>query len=219
MLVAAVELTGGDCKKTFTMEDLAVTAWKKNKSAWGLRNYEDDYPDADKVRKELTSRGSDQKGLADMGFLDRVGPQLYRLTPAGLATAAALEPANEISQERAGRELEAAVRRILEHPVFKDWLRDPQRPKYFRDGGYFWGIAPGTPPKVVRERVRGVDETLKAAMALLDSRKVDEIVAQRGRVVFDRNDVERCQQFQAILKQRFARDLRILDPQIQLEAV
>lgn len=219
VLVAAVELTGGDCKKTFSMEDLAVHAWKNNKGAWGLRGHEDDHPDADKVRKELTSRGSDQKGLADLGLLKRVGPQLYQLTLAGLAATAAIEPANEISQERADRTLEAEVRRILEHPVFKEWLADSKRPKHFRDAGYFWGIAPGTPPKTIRERIGSVDLNLKAALALLDSRDVDEIVAQRGRVLFDRSDIERCREFQTALKQRFVKDLRVLDPTFQLEAV
>lgn len=219
VLVAAVELTRGDCGKTFTMEDLAVHAWKNNKGAWGLRGHEIHYPDADKLRKELTSRGSDQKGLADSGLLKRVGPQMYRLTPAGLAAAAALQPADEIAQERAGRELETAVRKILEHPVFNDWQKDPRRPKHFRDAGYFWGIAPGTPPKTIRERIGFVDQTLQAAMNRLDSLAVDEIVAQRGRVLFDRNDIARCQEFQAALKVRFASDLRTLDPDLDLERV
>lgn len=219
VLVAAAELTEGDCKKTFTMEDLAVHAWKNNKGAWGLRGHEMNYPDADKLRKELTSRGTDQKGLADSGLLERVGPQLYRLTPAGLSAAAALTPSDEISQQRATRELEVAVRKILEHPVFKDWQNDPRRPKYFRDAGYFWGIAPGTPPKTIRERIGFVDQTLQAAMTRLDAHDVDEIVAQRGRVLFDRNDIERCQEFQATLKQRFAKDLKILDPEFELGRV
>lgn len=219
VLLAAVQLTDGDCKKDFTMEDLAVRAWKNDRLAWGLRGYEREYPDSDKMQKEIGSRGGDQKGIVDRGLFKRVGRRVYRLTAAGLAAAAALQPSDQVSQEKATRKLETEVRTILEHPVFKDWLRDPQRPKHFREAGYFWGIAPGTPPKTIRERVASVDRTLKAAMALLDTRGVTEIVAQRGRVLFDRDDVKRCQEFQGTLKQRFAKDLKVLDPHIQLEAV
>ncbi len=219
VLLAAVQLTDADCNRDFTMEDLAVCAWKNDKGAWGLRGYEEEYPDSDKMQKEIGSRGGDQKGIVDRGLFKRVGRRVYRLTAAGLAAAAALKPSDQVSQEKADRELEMAVRRIIEHPVFKDWLGDPQRPKYFREGGYFWGIAPGTPPRTIRERVGSVDRTLKAAMALLDARGASEIVAQRGRVLFDRDDIKRCQEFQATLKQRFAKDLKVLDPHIELEAV
>lgn len=219
VLLAAVELAGGDCKKEFTMEDLAVCVWKKNKRQWGLRGYEERYPDADKLQKEIGTRGKNQKGIVDRGLLERVGRRIYRLTTVGLATAAVLQPGDEVWQEKANRELEMAVQRILDHPVFKDWLVDPSRPKYFREAGHFWGIAPGTPAKTIRERVGSVDRTLAAAKALLASRGVDEIVVQRGRVLFDRKDIDRCEYFQTALKQRFAKDLKVLDPQIQLQTV
>jgi hypothetical protein len=38
------------------------------------------------------------------------------------------------------------------------------------------------------------------------------IADARGKVLFDRNDLERCVQFQQTLKERFARELAILDP-------
>ena len=217
VLLAAFENTGGDCQKTFTMEDLVVWSWKRDKQAWGLRQYENDYPDSDKLQKEMGSRGGDQKGLVDLGIFERVGRRVYRLTPAGVVAAAALQPSDAISQEKADRELEAAVQRILEHPVFKDWLADPKRPKHFREAGHFWGIAPGSPPKTVCERVGSVDQILKAAIDVLDRRGVDEIVAHRGKILFDRKDIERCMEFHATLKQRFARDLRVLAPDIKEE--
>src|SRR5262249_50682620 len=133
VLIAAVENTKGDCQRTFAMEDLVVWAWKSDKQAWGLRNYEEDYPDSDKLQKEMGSRGGDQKGLVDLGFFERVGRRVYRLPPAGLAAAAAFGPADAISQRKADRELEEAVRRIIAHPVFQDWAVNPVRPKYFRE--------------------------------------------------------------------------------------
>lgn len=216
ILLAALESSGGDRDKTFTMEDLLVRAWKKDKGAWGLRGYEDLYPDSDKIQKEIGARGSGQKSMVELGLLERVNRRVYRLTPAGLSTAAALGPAEPLAQEKADRTLESAVKEILAHPVFRDWLNDPSRPKHFREAGHFWGIAPGTPPRTVRERVSFVDRTLEAALEVLKRRGVEEIVEQRGKVLFDRKDIERCLEFQKVLKTRFERDLRLLDPEIEL---
>ncbi len=216
ILVAALECSAGDCRKTFTMEDLLVHAWRRDKHAWGLRGYEELYPDSDKIQKEIGARGAGQKGMVDLGLLERVHRRVYRLTPAGLAAASTLEPSDVIARGKADRELEIAVKQILEHPVFRKWLIDNTRPKYFREAGHFWGIAPGTPSKTVRERVSFVERTLNAALNVLKKRGVDEIIEQRGKVLFDRNDIERCLEFQSTLKQRFARDLRLLDPEIDL---
>jgi hypothetical protein len=215
VLLAAFECSDGDPDKTFTAEELLVHAWKNDKLAWGLRGFEDQFPDSDKIFKELDAHAGKQ-GIVGQGLLQKVHQRVYRLTPAGLAEAGALRPSDVIGREKADRKLEEAVRSILQHPVFGNWLTDPMRPKYFREAGHFWGIAPGTPARTVRERVTRVEQTLKAALKVLEQRGAEEIIAQRGRVLFDRKDIQRCLEFQSVLKQRFARDLRLLDPDIEL---
>src|SRR5205823_1203278 len=113
--------------------------------------------DADKIQKEIGSRGPGLQGVVDLGWLERVDRRVYRITTSGLSAVSQLRPSDSIAQEKAHRELESAVKQIIEHPVFNKWLKDPGRPKYFREAGHFWGIAPGTPPKTVRERVNSVD--------------------------------------------------------------
>jgi len=215
VLLAALECSGGDPKRTFTAEQLLIHAWERDRLAWGLRGLEDDHPDSDKIYKELDAHAGKQ-GIVGQGLLEKVHRRVYRVTPAGLAAASTLQPSDAIAREKTSRVLEEAVRAILEHPVFKDWLVDPTRPKYFREAGHFWGIAPGTPPRTVRDRVGSVERTLKAALEILQQRGVEEIMQQRGKVLFDRKDIERCLEFQATLKQRFARDLKLLDPEIEL---
>ncbi|MCH7729238.1 MAG: hypothetical protein IH991_22570, partial [Planctomycetes bacterium] len=138
MLIAAVEGTNGNCDKTFTMEDLAVWAWERDKSAWGLRGYEDEHPDLDKIRKDMGARGADSKGMVQMAWVERIQPRVYRLTAAGLAEYAILGKSSPDLQEKVGRELESEVRRILEHPVFRDWLKDNNKPRFFREVGHFF---------------------------------------------------------------------------------
>jgi hypothetical protein len=215
ILLAAFECSEGDLKKTFTSEDLLVHAWERDKLAWGLRGFEDNHPDSNKIVKELDAHAGKQ-GIVGQGLLEKVHRRVYRLTPAGIAAASELRPSDTIAREKASRELEEAVKKILEHRVFKEWLINPLRPKHFREAGHFWGIAPGTPPKTVRERVSYMEQTLNAALNVLEQRGVDEIIEQRGKVLFERKDIERCLEFQGTLKQRFAKDLKLLDPQIEL---
>jgi hypothetical protein len=211
-LLAALRLTGGDLTKTFSAEDLLVEAWAFNKAAWGLRKFESTHPDAEKINKELNRRGS--IGLLGQGLIERVGPMIYRLAPAGLFEASKLKPGDTIAREKADRQFEESIQAILEHPAFKAWLSDPTLPKYFRDAGHFWGIAPGMPAKTVRDRVSKVDRILDVGISLLEQRAVGAIAKQRGRLLFDREDLERCQEFQKTLKLRFKRDLAILAPDL-----
>lgn len=220
ILIAVVEGTGGDTTRSFTLEDLAVWVWERDSAAWGLRGYEDAHPDLDKVQKDMGARGAHQKGVVQLGWVQRIEPRVYRLTPAGLAEFAAMNSSPSVGadrelQEKASRELESEISRMLEHPVFGQWLKDSAKPKYFREAGHFWGIAPGTPPDVVRERVERIDNTLNAALKVLEKRRTEEIVSRRGQLLFERNDIERCLEFQRTLKERFARDLRMLAPDFE----
>jgi DNA-binding transcriptional ArsR family regulator len=211
ILLAAAELSGGDLQKTMTAEELLVSAWKKDRHAWGLRGFEDFFPDSSKLFKELDAHAGKQ-GIVGDGLLEKVHRRVFRLTPTGLAEASALRPTDAITREKADRQLEQAVKQIIEHPVFRDWLKDPTRPKYFREAGHFWGIAPGTPPKTVLERVSLVERTLSSALKALNERGVNELIEQRGKVLFERKDIERCLEFQRVLTERFKRDLALLAP-------
>jgi hypothetical protein len=214
VLLAALDCSGGNLEKTFTSEDLLVSAWKRDRLAWGLRGYEREYPDNDKIHKELDGRGARQgsssTGIVSSGLLLRVRQRIYRLTPTGLAAAAEVVGAEPDTRGKAERVLADAVDAILSHSVFRAWLKDSSSPKHFRDAGHFWGVAPGTPPRVIQTRILDIERTLQKALSLLDAGGVDEIAARHGKALFDRTDIERAMNFQAALKERFAKDLATL---------
>ena len=219
VLLAALDCCGSDLEKTFTSEDLLVSAWKRDPLAFGLRGYEREYPDSDKVRKELDSRGarpgSASTGLVSSGLILRVRERIYRFTPAGLAAAVEVVGAEPDTRGRAERVLADAVDAILSHSVFRGWLKDPSSPRLFRDAGHFWGIAPGTPARVIQARILDVDRTLEKALGLLNAGGVDEVAASHGKALFDRAGIERAMNFQAALKQRFTRDLETLQVKLR----
>lgn len=210
LLSAAFACSNGDLSRTFSSEELLVAAWERDPASWGLRGYEQTHPDSNRIHRELDSRGKGQKGIVGSGLLERVRPRTYRLTAKGLAAAAAASEDDSGARERTDRVFEAEISRVIGHPAFVAWLSDPSTPKHFRDVGHFWDIAPGTPAEVVRHRVRGLEETLKAALAMLDRRGLDEVGDQRGRSLFDRTDIERALEFQGIMRERFKKDLGIL---------
>lgn len=214
VLLAALECPQGDLRKEFTAEDLLLAAWKRNPMAWGLRGYETEHPDSERIYTELdrvSVRGSNVRGgLVGLGLFEKVRERTYRLTPAGLVAASEVAGADPDSHAKAERALADAVTDILSHPVFREWMRDQTTPRHFRDAGHFWGIAPGTPRSVIRARIGDVDKTLEKARSLLDGKGMEEIAARHGKTLFDRTDIERAMEFQATLKQRFARELATL---------
>jgi hypothetical protein len=51
---------------------------------------------------------------------------------------------------------------------------------------------------------------MATAQSLLDGKGAEEISARHGKALFDRKDIERAMEFQAVLKERFSRDLTTL---------
>lgn len=218
VLLAALDCSNGDLEKTFTAEDLLLSAWKRDPLAWGLRGHEQEHPDSEKIYTELdraSVKGSNVRGgLAGLGLFEKVRQRTYRLTPAGLNAASQIAGADSGAKGKAERALADAVTRVLSHQVFCEWIKNPSMPKHFRDAGHFWGIAPGTPPSVIRARIREIDRTLDAARSLLEAKHVDGIAAQHGRTLFDRTDVLRATEFHKMLKTRFSKDLATLGAEL-----
>jgi hypothetical protein len=209
VLIAAVKLAGGEVTAEFTAEDLVVAVWKRDNGSFGLRGHEALYPDNNKVYTKIDGKS----GLVTKGMLAKAGERTLRVTAAGLAHAVELDGGVEFDHSaKLDRAIQDAVRQVLSHPEFNSWLKDPTSPSRFRGAGHFWGIAPGTPPATVRSRVIGIERTLQAALAAIDRRGVSEVVEQRGRVLFDRQDLERALTFHRTLRERFRHDLRRLDP-------
>lgn len=208
LLLAAVALTNGSVEDDITAEGLVVAAWREDNLSFGLRGHERDYPDSNKVYTKIDG----QSGLVTKGWLAKAGERRLKITEAGLARAVELGGAvdSQLSM-KLDRALQDSVARIVSHPEFQAWLKDSGKPSRFRGAGHFWGIAPGTPPATVRARVGRVEQTLQAALRALDNRGVTDVIKHRGRVLFERRDLERAIEFHQTLKERFLSDLKVLD--------
>ena len=69
---------------------------------------------------------------------------------------------------------------------------------------------PGTPPRVVRDRIARIESTLKEALQYMETRGVDALFKEKDRVLCERLDIERCIEFHNVLKERFSKELKLL---------
>jgi hypothetical protein len=205
VLLAALKCADGAEGKTFTAEALSVQAWKMDKNAFGLRGFENDYPDSNKIFKSIDSKG----GLVAKALIVNVGDRTFKLTPAGVAEAASFQP-SDLDFRKPERGLAIEVNKIISHPVFREWLNNSSKPTKFYGAGHFWSVAPGTPPRVVRDRLKHIEVTLETAKEFLDRNGTDVLCGDRDQVVAERADINRCIEFHGVLKARFSQELKVL---------
>jgi hypothetical protein len=228
VILAAFILQKGDFNKSFTAEDLLIKVWEQDKGAFGLRNHENDYPDSNKLYTKLDGKD----GLVRKGLLRKIADRTYILTPVGMSLATSLKPVDEQTKLKVNRELYEDLKRILNHQVFAEWLRNPEKPSKFRDAGWFWGIAPGNPPYIVEERLANIEMSLQEARKkakeaggkiVLHSKDINknikELLTSKGstsidehqvNIFLDINDIGKCIEFHETLKKRFEKELKIM---------
>ena len=78
ILLAASNLEEGG-QTPFSAEALIVNAWRTYPTTFGLKGFEDHYPDSNKVLSGIMG----EKGLPNRGWMVKVGQKLYTLTRDG----------------------------------------------------------------------------------------------------------------------------------------
>ena len=77
ILMAADDLmTGGS--REFTEWELTVASWNRDKARFGLRGYDQTYPDHKRVMMEIM--GKKPQNPVTLGLMEKIRPNVYRLT-------------------------------------------------------------------------------------------------------------------------------------------
>jgi len=122
LLEAASQLSAsGD--EPFSAERLIVAAWQHAPKAFGLRGYQDQHPDSNRIIAELVG----QKGLVAKGRLERVAAKLYRLPQA----------AKHANPRRA---VDCEGKRLLGSRAVQKWEAGQKQEINFIAACDFWGI-------------------------------------------------------------------------------
>jgi hypothetical protein len=135
IILAAEDLMSGGASE-FSEWDLTVAAWTRDRTRFGLRGYDQKHPDHKRVMMEIM--GKKPQNPLFLGFMEKLRPNVYRLTPLGRAAADRLRRNSgppEGSDEQA--ELYRFASGLSRHPALVAWRSDKEQPRYWADAATF----------------------------------------------------------------------------------
>jgi hypothetical protein len=194
----------------FSAESLIVSAWRNYPTTFGLKGYEEQYPDSNKVLSGIMG----EKGLPNRGWMAKVGQKMYSLTRDGKQVVRKLlqgEDTPPLTAKRLAepealpRELDLMLQAMLASSAWQKLRQGRTGEWTFSDACRFWSITDQTGG--------AVDARLDELQAQL--RQVEKLVA--GGPVKLGNGVELAADVAGQLcdlshqlEQRFVRHLQLL---------
>jgi len=200
VLLAAHDLSvSGNAE--FSEWQLTEATWKRDPNRFGMRGFEQKYPDHKRVMKEIMGKTS----AVHRGLLEKTRPNYYRLTPVGRAEVARLGTGKASGELRSISEAYDDIVRYVDHRVFKAWLKDPNEPRTWLGASAFLGLTRHDPNEL-NNRLREPLRLARDGIAWLDQNKRDQLT--RGPVgggkAVTRLDLEKVLEFVDVLRTRFA---------------
>lgn len=123
----------------FSKWELAVKVWGLDPQRFGMRGYEKQHPDVNRVAMEIM--GAKTSNPIRRGFMVAVvgKPSYYRITPNGKAAAASLQGFHGPKEQGEANDLYDLIAPLLVHPVFLRWKANPEEPTAIADVYAFFG--------------------------------------------------------------------------------
>jgi hypothetical protein len=134
IILAAEDLMAAGASE-FSEWDLTVAAWGRDRTRFGLRGYDQKHPDHKRVMMEIMGQ-KPQNPLA-LGFMEKIRPNVYRLTPLGRAMATRLRGSGPAQGSDEQTEFYRLAADLSNHPALVQWRSDPDRPRYWADVAAF----------------------------------------------------------------------------------
>lgn len=94
VLLAAYDLD--QTQQYFSEFSLTVATWKRDNERFGLKGWRDTYPDHKRVSCEIMGRSKAGNPVV-LGYIEKVKPNVYRLTDKGREAAKAILEAQKVS--------------------------------------------------------------------------------------------------------------------------
>ena len=119
----------------FTEWDLTVAAWTRDRTRFGLRGYDQKYPDHKRVMMEIMGQ-KPQNPLA-LQFMEKIRPNIYRLTPLGRAVANRLRNSGPAQASDEQADMYRLASDLTSHAALVAWRSDPDQPRWWADASAF----------------------------------------------------------------------------------
>ncbi len=206
ILLAADQLEK-EGQSPFSAEALIVASWQKFPKTFGLKGYTDQYPDSNKVLSSIMG----VKGLANRGWLLKMGQKLYSLSREGRQAVRNLlqdggEETKEEESVKLTREQEKFLQHLFNSTAFQKIEEGRKQELTFADASRFWGITDNQHGEALNSKLH----QLRGHLAEIDRvASKGTIEMSNGRVV-TLDDIAQLSDIHAYLEERFSRHLSLL---------
>jgi hypothetical protein len=163
ILLAAFQLEEQG-QSPFSAEALIVAAWQKYPRTFGLKGYDEQYPDSNKVLASIMG----EKGLTRRGWLSKPGQKLYSLTHDGRRVVRRLlhgddqpEPLRKDRPVKLAKEHDKLLQGLFVTSAYEKFREGRQQELTFADACRFWSIT----ENLTGEALDGRLDNLRAALA------------------------------------------------------
>jgi hypothetical protein len=193
----------------FSAEALVVAAWQKYPRTFGLKGYDEQYPDSNKVLASIMG----EKGLAKRGWLVKMGQKLYSLSHEGRRAVRRLldgdEPPETAKSDRPiklSKEHDKLLQGQFMTSAYEKFRERRQQELTFADACRFWSITENLAGDVLDARL----DHVRAALAEIE-RQIGQGSANLsdGRNITGEDIAQLCD-IHSNLLQRFSRHLTLL---------
>jgi hypothetical protein len=191
----------------FSAESLIVCAWQKYPRTFGLKGYDDQYPDSNKVLASIMG----EKGLARRGWLSKMGQKLYALTREGRQTVRRLlqgddPPARDDRPIKLSRDHDKLLQALFVTSAYEKCREGRQQEMNFADACRFWSIT----ENLTGDALDGRLDHLRAALADIERQMgLSSATLGDGHCVTG-DDIGQLCDIHKQLQQRFSRHLALL---------
>jgi len=188
----------------FSAEDLIVESWKQFPRAFGLKGYQEQFPDSNRVLSSIMG----EKGLARKGWLDKMGQKLYQLSKEGRRVIRRVTDGfgdGEPGDEHLPREQEKLILGLLDSTAARKFASKKSFELSFGDACRFWSINDNLSGEALDEQLRELEKALSAA----------ERIAGKGSLAVGHRDlstadIEQLREVHDHLQDRFTRHLSVV---------
>src|SRR5262249_33822125 len=179
---------------------------------FGLKGYADLYPDSNKVLSSIMG----VKGLANRGWLVKMGQKLYSLTREGRQTVKHLLEGEEPAPAKRGapslsRDQEKVLLRQFETSAVEKYTEGRKPELTFADACRFWDISESMNAETVNGRLSRVRIQLADIERILGQGDTE---MSNGRYI-TAEDVSRLTEVHHYLEERFIRHLNLLRSRVE----
>jgi hypothetical protein len=196
----------------FSAEALIVASWQKYPATFGLKGYEEQYPDSNKVLAGIMG----EKGLPRRGFLSKMGQKLYELTKEGRQVVRRLNQDEEVppppveepktlSKVTLPRDQDLLIQAMLAGPAWNKFRTNRHQEWTFSEACKFWNMGERS-----GDAVDGRLKELHQKLGLIERTLAGgQVTLGNGRTVTSQ-EVGQLAEIHRNMEHRFTRHLNLL---------